>query len=77
MSTFLPFDTSIDRILGLEMAATLKKYPEALQQKWKKLYSRTCGYVKIKNVITLVRATNRCIRGFRVLAHKISVKSLQ
>ena len=38
---------------------------------------QTCGYVKSRVAITLVRATHRCIRGSRVPAHEISVQSLQ
>ena len=37
----------------------------------------TCGYVKSRVAITLVRATHQCIRGSRVPAHRISVKRPQ
>ena len=48
-------------------------YSTRLATKWKQSYSKMCGYVKSRIAITLVRATHRCIRGYRVPAHRISV----
>ena len=74
---FSPFVSSVDGMLGLEMTATLKTIAIRHTSKWRQPYSRTCGYVKSRIYITLVRAKYRCIRGFRVLAQKISVQRSQ
>ena len=74
---FSPFVASVDRLLGLEATATLKTIASRLATKWKNSYSKTCGYVKRRIAITLVRATHRCIRGSRVPAHRISVQRPQ
>ena len=71
---FYPFVASVDGLLGVEATATLKRLASRLATKWKQSYSKTCGYVKSSIVIILVRATNRCIRGSRVPAHRISVQ---
>ena len=74
---FSPFVASVDRLLGVEATATLKRLVSCLSTKWKQSYSKTCGYVKIRIVITLVRAIHRCIRGSRVPAHWIRVQRHQ
>ena len=61
----------------MEATDTLKKVANRLASKWKQTYSKTCGYVKSRISITLVRSTHRCIRGSRVTAHKISVQRPQ
>ena len=53
-------------LLGVEAEANLKRIVRRLTQKFKEPYSYTCGYVKSRVAITLVRATHRCIRGVRV-----------
>ena len=58
---FSPFFASVDGILGVEATATLKRIASRLATKWKQPYSMTCGYVKSRVAITLVRATHRCI----------------
>ena len=58
---FSPFVASVYGILGVEATATLKKIASCLASKWKQPYSKTCGYVKSRIAITLVRATHRCI----------------
>ena len=68
-----PFIASVNGILGVEARATLERIASCLAKKWRKPYSRTYGYVKSRVNITLVRRAHRCIRGSRVLAHKISV----
>ena len=74
---FSPFVASVDGILGVEATATLKRLSIRLSTKWKQPYSKTCGYVKSRIVITLVRATHRCIRGSRIPEHRISVQQPQ
>ena len=71
---FSPFVASVDGLLGVEATATLKRLSSRLDTKWKQPYLKTCGYAKSRIVITLVRATHRCIRGSRVPAHQISVQ---
>ena len=60
---FSPFFASVDVLLGVEATATLKRIASRLSTKWRKNYYRTCGYVKIRIAITLVRAKNWCILG--------------
>ena len=75
--TLISFHDSVDGLLGVEAADILKKIASHLPTKWRQPYSRTCGYIKSRVAITLVRATHRCIRGSRVPAHKISVQRPQ
>ena len=56
-----PFVASVDGLLGVEATANLKRIASRLATKWKQFCSKTCGYVKSRIVITLVRATHRCI----------------
>ena len=71
---FSPFIASVDGLLGVEATATLKRLASRLATKWKQSYSKTCGYVKSRIVITLVRGTHRSIQGSRVPEHRISVQ---
>ena len=63
----------MDGLLEVEATANLKRIASRLATKWRHPYSRTCGYVKSRVEITLVRATHRCLRESRVPAHRISV----
>ena len=74
---FSPFVASVDGLLGVEATATLKRLAICLATKWKQSYYKTCGYVKSRIAVTLVRTTHRCIRGSRVSAHRISVQRPQ
>ena len=74
---FSPFVASVDRLLGVEAKNHPEKDTKSPEKKWRQPYSRTCGYVKSRVAITLVRATHRCIRGSRMPAHKISVQRSQ
>ena len=58
---FSSFVALVDRLLGVEATATLKRLASRLATKWKQSYSKTCGYVNSRIAITLVRATHRCI----------------
>ena len=69
-----PYVASVDGLLGVEATATLKRIASRLATKWRQPYSKTCGYVKSRFAITLVRATHRCLRGSRVPAHRINVQ---
>ena len=61
----------------MEATATLQRIAIRLATKWNQYYLKTCGYIKSRIEITLVRATNRCIRGSRVPAHQIRVQQPQ
>ena len=74
---FSPFVASVDGMLGVEATATLKRLAIRMATKWKQTYSKTCGYVKSRIAINLVRATHRCIRGYQVPAHRIIVQRPQ
>ena len=74
---FSTFFASVDGLLGVEATATLKRIASRLATKWNRSYSKTCGYVKSRIAITLVRATHRCIRGYRVPAHRTRVQQTQ
>ena len=60
---FSPFFVSVEGLLGVEAEYTLKHTAIRLTTKWKQTYSRTCGSVKSRAAITLVRATQLCIWG--------------
>ena len=74
---FSPFVSSVDGLIRVEATATLKRIASCLTSKWRQSYSKTCGYVKSRIAITLVRVTHRCIIGSWVPAHKISVQRPQ
>ena len=74
---FSPFVASVGGLLGVEATATLKRIASRLTTKWRQPYSKTCGYVKSRVAITLVRATHHCLHGSRVPAHQISVQRPQ
>ena len=74
---FSPFVASMNGLLGVEATATLKRIAIRLATKWRQPYSKTCGYVKSRVAITLVRATHRCLRRSQVPAHRISVQQTQ
>ena len=74
---FFPFVPSVDGLLGVEAADTLKSIAIRLARKWQQPYSRKCIYAKNSIVITLVQSTHRCIRGSSVSSHRISIQVLQ
>ena len=74
---FSPFFASVDGLLWVETTETLKRLASRLATQWKEPYSKTCGYVKSRIAITLVRTTHRYIRGSQVTAHRINVQRPQ
>ena len=74
---FSPFVASVDGLLEVEATATMKRISSRLATKWRQPYSNTCGYVKIRVAITMVRATHCCLHGSRVPAHQIRVQQPQ
>ena len=67
----------MDGLLGVEEEANLKHITRRLRTKWKYPYSRTCGYVKSRFIIKMVRETHCCIQGYRLVSNRISVKRTQ
>ena len=55
---FSPFVSSVNRLLGVEAKAILKRIASHLATKWRQTYCRTCGYAKSKVAITSVQATH-------------------
>ena len=74
---FSPFVALVDGLLVAEATETLKRISSRLATMLWQPYLRTCGYVKSRIAITLVRSTHRFIRGSRVPAHRISVQRPQ
>ena len=72
-----PFFDSVDGLLDVKAEATLKRIASCIAKKGYQPYLRTCGYVKSRISITLLRDANSCIRGSRVPAHWISMQRLQ
>ena len=56
---FSTFFDSADGLMGVEVKATLKRLASRLATKWRQPYSKTCGYVKSRIAITLMRAIHR------------------
>ena len=65
---------SVDGLLEVEAKAALERIASRLETKCQQLYSKMCRYVNSRIDITMVLATNRCIRGSRVPAQWISVQ---
>ena len=74
---FSSFVALVDGFLGVEATAILKRLASFLANKWRQPESKTCGNVKSRVAINLVRATHRCIQGSRVPEHRISVQQPQ
>ena len=74
---FSPFVGSVDGLLDVEAAATLKIISSRLATKWQQPYLRTCVYVNSRVRINLVQATHRCTQESRVPSYWISVQRLQ
>ena len=56
---FSPFVASVDGLLDVEVAATLKSISSRLATKWQQPYLRTCIYVNSRVRINVVQATHR------------------
>ena len=74
---FPPFVVSVDGLLDTETEATLKRLASRLAAKWRKPYSWSCGYIRSRVAITMVRATHRCIQDSRVPTNRIIVQRAQ
>jgi len=69
---FTPFVVSCEGFLGKEADVFLKRLSMKLAEKWHRPYSQTVSFVKTRFAISLVRAKNRCFRGSRIPAGRIS-----
>jgi len=59
-------------MFGFEARAFLKRLAKLLAEEWEKLYSTVMGFINARMSISLVRATNRCIRGSRIPVSNMS-----
>ena len=69
---FTPFISSRDAILAKEANSFTRALAAHLAKKWNRAYSDTCGYVKGRLGLTIIRATTRCLCGSRVPARFVS-----
>jgi hypothetical protein len=69
---FTPFIASRDAILAKEANSFTRAMAAHLAKKWNRAYSDTCGYVKGRLGLTIIRATTRCLYGSRVPARFVS-----
>ena len=74
---FSPFAVSVYGLIDVEAEATLKNISGRLGTKWNQPYLRTCSYVNIRVVTTLVCVTHNFIWESWVPAHKITVQRPQ
>ena len=74
---FTPFVIYADGLKGTKVEATMKWLAISLAIKWRKPYSWTRGYVRISVAISMMRATHRCIRVYRVPVRRIVVQRPQ
>lgn len=69
---FTPFISSRDAILAKEANSFTRALAAHLAKKWNRAYSDTCGYIKGRLGLTIIRATTRCLYGSRVPARHVS-----
>ena len=62
---FTPLVFSVDGLMGKEASAATKRLASLLSAKWARQYSETCGFVRSRISVALVRATSLCLRGAR------------
>ena len=55
----------VDGLEGSEAEAARKRLASRLAAKWNRQYSQVCSVVRSRLSFTLIRATNRCLRGSR------------
>ena len=65
---------SVSIMMVTEVKLMLKRLDIRLTTTWQQPYSWTCGYVRSRFVMAMVRATHNCIRGSRVPKSWISVQ---
>ena len=65
----MPFVYSVDGIRGREAKSTEIQLAPALDEKWSHPYSQMVHYVKVRMIISIVRANSLLIRGLRDHGH--------
>lgn len=70
--TFSPFVVSVDGFQGISAISIQRQIAILLAKKWRRPFPAVQEYVKARISISIVRASNRCIRGSRIPAKLIS-----
>ena len=63
---FAPLVYSVDGIAAREAKAAKRRLASALAWKWKQQYSETCGFVRVRMALAVVRAYTLLLCGSRV-----------
>ena len=63
---FAPYVADCYGLLGKEAVAINKRTASKLSAKWRTAFSVTCGFVNARINITILRVSNRCLRGSRI-----------
>ena len=63
---FTPYVCDTNGLLGAEAEAVNKRLAGKLASKWRTPYSVTCGFVRARISVAILRATHLCLRGSRV-----------
>ena len=66
-ASFTPFLLSIDGLLAREAQFVIGRFADRLSTKWGKPYGKVMGWVRTRLSFAILRATNRCVRGSRVM----------
>ena len=64
--SFTPFVVSVDGYMGREADKSLRRLADALVWKWEKRYSWAIDWVRAYMSVSVIRATNFCLRGSRM-----------
>lgn len=75
--SFTPFVSSVDRILGVEEKALLRRLGLKLAQKWQVHYLHIAGYINSRMSITIVRASHLCMRASRIPYRYVGKRRIQ
>eukprot|EP00957_Ditylum_brightwellii_P033827 2563836-Ditylum_brightwellii.AAC.1 len=73
---FSPFVVSVDGMLGKEAAMVLWQLSRKLAVKWDCPISQATNYVKTTMSLSIVKATNCCLRGSRVRSASMSTRRI-
>ena len=66
-ASFTPFVLSVDGLLAQEAQFVIGRFADRLSTKWGKPYGKVMGWVRTRLSFAILRATNRCVRGSRVM----------
>ena len=65
-ASFSPFMLTVDSLMAQEARFVMQRIDRALSTKWRKSYGVVMGWVPTRMSIAFLRATNLCMRGYRV-----------